>query len=277
MTHRQGSNPFKDVNSDDQYLTALSEGRDLSAGEDYLASLLLDFREDVTRPVEHPFFFEAPRPWWSRFRGHFQAALVGAAAASVVVIASATALNRVPETSPMWGLAAQVFPQKAKQKELSDAIVDINQKLVSGDVEQAGDIAAEAQASIRGVDMYAPAPAGSGDSSGIPPAESWGASPSPEMASTAAVKPALPTPASEGEITEPASPTPGQEPSTNPALPGDTFSPADATTTEIPSSSESDIFGAILELNAPRESEPQAMGTSSSSVSPNNAAPAAVR
>lgn len=269
MTHRQGSNPFKDVNSDDKFLTALSEGRDLSAGEDYLAGLLLDFREDVTRPAQHPFFFEAPRPRWSRFREHFQVALVGAVAASVVVIGSVTALNRVPETSPMWGLAAQVFPQKAQQKELSDAIVDINQKLVSGDVEEAGEIAAEAQAEIRGVDINAPVPMEDGEPPVIPPAVPWGSPPSPEIPPTAALKPATPAPAPSGEIQEPSSRTPGAETSA-PAS-----SSVDATSTETPSTSELEIPGITLEPDT--EVEPQALGEETTTTSPTSDAPAAPR
>lgn len=265
MTHRQGSNPFKDVNSDDKFLTALSEGRDLSRGEDYIAGLLLDFRDDVTRPVEQPFFFDAPRPRWSRFRDHFQVALVGAAAASVVVIGSATALNRVPETSPMWGLAAQVFPQKAQQKELSDTIVDINQKLVSGDVEQAGEIAAEAQAQIRGVDIHAPVPTASGDSPAIPPAVPWGTSPAPEMASTAAVKPATPAPASQENIQEPSSVTPGAEASASVSV------PADAAPTETLLPTESETPSPTLEQDIERE--PQAVDTETLSTSPTSDAP----
>lgn len=147
---------------DDAFLTALSRGEDPSGGSDELAALLLQLREEVTAQmppapeIDAPESGAAPEDGSSvvdrgekrRRRGTspWLAGLIGAAAATVVVAGTGSALYNATPGSPLWGPATAVFGDRAAVVELAGTLEELEAASASGDDAAARSLLEQAQA-----------------------------------------------------------------------------------------------------------------------------------
>ncbi|MBZ8176781.1 hypothetical protein GSS88_03065 [Corynebacterium sp. 3HC-13] len=133
------------VAADDAFLTALSKGKDPSHGKDELAALLLELRAETHAPMpEVPGVGGDTAPEGSaeiidftarRRRGwlnHVSSALVGAAAATLLIAGSGALLYNVQPGSPLWGLSSKIFEDRAAVVELSGTLDDIDAAVDAG-------------------------------------------------------------------------------------------------------------------------------------------------
>lgn len=166
---------------DDTFLTALSRGEDPSGGEDELASLLLDLRTQVERPmppapdiggVEEEATGEnssvvdlAQARHHRRGPGPLMSGLIGAAAATVIVAGSGAALYNASPESPLWGASTALFGERTTVLELAGTLDELEVANEKGDVNGARNLLNQARALIDAMGMSgkdgrrAPAPA----------------------------------------------------------------------------------------------------------------------
>lgn len=149
---------------DDAFLTALSHGDDPSDGTDPLAALFLELRSDVNRQVPpapvvatDPSDGEGPTPGadaphasgsatpidrarsrrGGRATSPWTAGLIGAAAATALVVGTGAALYGATPGSPLWGPATAVFGDRAAAVELASTLEDLEAANASGDTDHA--------------------------------------------------------------------------------------------------------------------------------------------
>lgn len=152
---------FAAVANEDAFLDALAAGVDPSDGNDPLAAMLLELKEDVERPMPAPPRVEATRddtgdaeatedatvvPLRRKLFGRrsagerrrtqpspWVAGLVGAAAATAVVTGSGAALYNATPGSPLWGPATAVFGDRTAAVELASTLDELQAANDSGD------------------------------------------------------------------------------------------------------------------------------------------------
>lgn len=148
---------FAPVGADDAFLDALSRGEDPTGGADPLAGLLLGLRAEAERPMpaapdvlgapladapDAPASLDAARAAKSsraaksrRSMNPWAAGLIGAAAASALVVGSGAALYNATPGSPLWGPATAVFGDRTRAVELASTLQQIEVASQEGDTE----------------------------------------------------------------------------------------------------------------------------------------------
>lgn len=130
---------------DDAFLTALSRGTDPSDGDDELAALLLELRENVERQMppapliegadEAPAVISLAARRRARNGRPFLAGLLGAAAATLVIAGSGSLLYSATPDSPLWGLSSTLFSDRAAVVELAGTLEEIDSRAAEGDMD----------------------------------------------------------------------------------------------------------------------------------------------
>lgn len=143
---------------DDAFLTSLSEGVDPSEGDDELATLFLELREDVEKqmppaPViegadEEPAVISLGARRRRRGANPWVAGLVGAAAATVVVAGSGAALYNATPDSPLWGASTAVFGDRTAVVELAGTLDDMQVAADNGDIEGTRELLEQARSLV---------------------------------------------------------------------------------------------------------------------------------
>lgn len=144
---------------DDAFLTALSRGTDPSGGDDELAALFLELREDVEKQMPPAPLIEGADegptviPLASRRRARkgrpFLAGLLGAAAATLAIAGSGSMLYNATPDSPLWGLSSAVFSDRAAVVELAGTLEEIDSRAAEGDMDGTRQLLEEARRVLR--------------------------------------------------------------------------------------------------------------------------------
>lgn len=158
---------FASVANEDAFLDALAAGTDPSGGKDPLATMLLELKADVDRPMPEPMLIDGAQTPTSATastdedsagdnvvplrRGIFGrragsgarrerkgpspwvSGLIGAAAATAVVTGSGAALYNATPGSPLWGPATAVFGDRTAAVELAATLDKLEAANDSGD------------------------------------------------------------------------------------------------------------------------------------------------
>lgn len=143
---------------DDAFLTALSEGVDPSGGEDELAALFLELRDDVERQMppapliegadEEPAVISLAsrrNRRAARSGRPFVSGLLGAAAATLVIAGSGSLLYNATPDSPLWGLSSSLFSDRAAVVELAGTLEEIDSRAAEGDMDGTRELLEEAR------------------------------------------------------------------------------------------------------------------------------------
>lgn len=146
---------------DDAFLTALSEGVDPSGGEDELAALFLELREDVERQMppapliegadEEPAVISLAsrrNRRAARSGRPFVSGLIGAAAATLVIAGSGSLLYNATPGSPLWGLSSSLFSDRAAVVELAGTLEEIDSRAAEGDMNGTRELLEEARSVV---------------------------------------------------------------------------------------------------------------------------------
>lgn len=181
---------FAPVGADDAFLDALARGEDPTGGADPLAGLLLGLRAEVERPmpaapdVSGALLADAPAAPASldaarQRRGRRRAAesggaaapgtsrkamnpwasgLIGAAAATALVVGSGAALYNATPGSPLWGPATAVFGDRTRAVELASTLQQIEVASQEGDTEHLNALLEQARSLVDAMNR----PAGNG-------------------------------------------------------------------------------------------------------------------
>ncbi|MDY6050405.1 MAG: hypothetical protein SPI77_07655 [Corynebacterium sp.] len=129
---------------DDQYLTSLAEGFDPTNGEDPVMADLLALREDVYAPIPDRSNVVSISAW----RSHFNAALVGAAAAAVVIVGAGGFVFNATPGSPLWGMNKALFGEHASVVELASTLEQAQTLNEQGDTAGAKDLIEQAKSMV---------------------------------------------------------------------------------------------------------------------------------
>lgn len=141
------TDPTPLVTAADAYLTDLSRGeRPGDGGDDVLADLFLELREEVEEPMPDAPRLPEEEPAEQagnvvplRRKGGFGrglvGGLVGAAAATLVVVGGGAAIYNAEPGSPLWGVSKQLFGERAAVVEMAGTLDDLDGYVESGDVE----------------------------------------------------------------------------------------------------------------------------------------------
>lgn len=256
---------------DDAFLNALSLGKDPSQGEDELAGLLLELRDEVHQPMPQvPLGALAGatgsgaesgvdngaagaeasggtvislEPARSRRRRPLMHGLIGAAAATLLIAGSGTAIFNAGPDSPLAGIQAAVFgSQDADSVELASKLEEIDSRVASGDMDGTRQLLEEARKLVRSREGAAqaeskdspvvrstttvtrsPEPGAAPAPVSVPPA----ASPSAETVTVTAVETeTVYVTTTPGSSTRPVTPTSTAPEPTDPAEPSDSADPA---------------------------------------------------
>lgn len=144
---------------DDAFLTELSRGVDPSDGNDELAALFLELREDVEKQMPPAPLIEgadderAVIPLTAhRRKGRqgrqgrpFLSGLIGAAAATLVIAGSGSLLYNATPDSPLWGLSSSLFSDRAAVVKLAGALDEIDSRAAEGDIDGTRELLEEAR------------------------------------------------------------------------------------------------------------------------------------
>lgn len=168
---------FAPVGADDAFLDALARGEDPSRGADPLAGLLLGLRAEVERPMPaapevpgalltdapaKPASLDAARAAKSRkAMSPWASGLIGAAAATALVVGSGAALYNATPDSPLWGPATAVFGDRTRAVELASTLQQIEVASQEGDTEHLTALLEQARSLVDA--MNRPAGNGRGD------------------------------------------------------------------------------------------------------------------
>lgn len=168
---------FAPVGADDAFLDALARGEDPSCGADPLAGLLLGLRAEVERPMPaapevpgalltdapaKPASLDAARAAKSRkAMSPWASGLIGAAAATALVVGSGAALYNATPDSPLWGPATAVFGDRTRAVELASTLQQIEVASQEGDTEHLTALLEQARSLVDA--MNRPAGNGRGD------------------------------------------------------------------------------------------------------------------
>ena len=130
---------------DDAFLTSLSQGQDPSAGEDELAGLLLELRDDVEKqmppaPViegadEEAEVISLAAASKRRRSRPFVNGLIGAAAATLVIAGTGTAVYNAGPGSPLYDVHKSMFGSSdASSVELAGTLEEMDRRSANGDM-----------------------------------------------------------------------------------------------------------------------------------------------
>lgn len=144
---------------DDEFLTALSRGEDPTGGKDPLAALLLDLRGDVHRQMPSAPVIEGGEDGAGVYNlndarrrrrgpGPLLSGLIGAAAATALVVGSGAALYNATPGSPLWGASTTVFGERTAVLELAGTLDDLEVANERGDTSAARDLLNQARSLI---------------------------------------------------------------------------------------------------------------------------------
>lgn len=134
---------------DDAFLTELSLGNDPSAGDDPLAALFLELRDEVEAPMppapvvegadQEPEVISLAAARRRRRVSPWASGLIGAAAATVLLAGSGAVIYNAGPGSPLHGLNESVFgkSQDAAEVELASSLEEMQDKVAQGDIEGA--------------------------------------------------------------------------------------------------------------------------------------------
>ncbi len=134
---------------DDAFLTELSLGNDPSAGDDPLAALFLELRDEVEAPMppapvvegadQEPGVISLAAARRRRRVSPWASGLIGAAAATVLLAGSGAVIYNAGPGSPLHGLNESVFgkSQDAAEVELASSLEEMQDKVAQGDIEGA--------------------------------------------------------------------------------------------------------------------------------------------
>ncbi|MDO4909688.1 MAG: hypothetical protein Q3962_07575 [Corynebacterium sp.] len=148
---------FEEILDTDAFLDALAAGEDPSRGDDELAGLLLGMREEVYAPLP-------PTPRVEELLGDdkviditakrrkrisgWSHALVGAAAATVLIAGAGTAIYNAHPGSPLWGLNESLFSEHAAVVQLASTLDEMDERSNNGDVQGALQLLDQAKAIV---------------------------------------------------------------------------------------------------------------------------------
>lgn len=164
-TGSSGAGQFDEIARDDALIDAISRGEDPTQGADPLAQVLLDFRADVVgdmpaAPTLTELGFEEPTASGGagaevvditqrrrRRFGYIGSALVGAAAATLLIAGVGGAILSAGPGSPLYGLNKSIFGggEETAVVQLASTLEEANQKSEEGDLEAARQLVAEAR------------------------------------------------------------------------------------------------------------------------------------
>lgn len=160
--YRQGDTAahLQPLADDDAFLTELSLGNDPSKGEDGLAALLLELRDDVNRqmppaPViegadEQPALLSLDAERKRRRVSPFFSGLVGAAAATLVIAGGGVAIHNAGPGSPLYGMNQEIFGDDAPDMvELASTLDAIEDSAAKGDLENTRKLLKDARKQLR--------------------------------------------------------------------------------------------------------------------------------
>ncbi|MDK8844295.1 hypothetical protein QP986_09460 [Corynebacterium striatum] len=130
---------------DDAFLTSLSQGQDPSAGEDELAALFLELREDVERQMPpapiiegaelEPEVISLAAARKRRRSRPLINGLIGAAAATLVIAGAGTAVYNAGPASPLYGVNQSLFgTDDASVVELATTLEEMERRSAEGDL-----------------------------------------------------------------------------------------------------------------------------------------------
>lgn len=134
---------------DDAFLTELSLGNDPSAGDDPLAALFLELRDEVEAPMppapivegadHEPEVISLAAARRRRRVSPWASGLIGAAAATVLLAGSGAVVYNAGPGSPLHGLNESIFgtTQDAAEVELASLLEAMQDKVAQGDIEGA--------------------------------------------------------------------------------------------------------------------------------------------
>ena len=134
---------------DDAFLTELSLGNDPSAGDDPLAALFLELRDEVEAPMppapvvegadQEPEVISLAAARRRRRVSPWASGLIGAAAATVLLAGPGAVIYNAGPGSPLHGLNESVFgkSQDAAEVELASSLEEMQDKVAQGDIEGA--------------------------------------------------------------------------------------------------------------------------------------------
>lgn len=147
------------VINDDAFLTDLSHGIDPSGGDDELAALFLALREDVERQMppapliegadEEPVVISLAERRAARRSRPLLSGLIGAAAATLVIAGSGTAIFNATPGSPLWGISSALFSDRAAVIELAGTLEQVDSRAAQGDMDGARELISEARKQVR--------------------------------------------------------------------------------------------------------------------------------
>ena len=129
---------------DDQYLTSVARGLDPTEGTDQLTADLLALREEVYAPFPD-YSNVVPISAW---RSHFNAALVGAAAAAVIIVGAGGFIFNATPGSPLWGMNKALFGEHANVVELASTLEQAQTLNEQGDTAGAKDLIEQAKSMV---------------------------------------------------------------------------------------------------------------------------------
>ncbi|GAB2501006.1 Anti-sigma-D factor RsdA [Corynebacterium atrinae] len=147
------------VVNDDAFLTDLSHGIDPTDGEDELAALFLALRDDVERQMppapliegadEEPVVISLAERRAARRSRPLLSGLIGAAAATLVIAGSGTAIFNATPGSPLWGISSTLFSDRAAVIELAGTLEQVDSRAAQGDMDGARELISEARKQVR--------------------------------------------------------------------------------------------------------------------------------
>lgn len=141
---------------DDAFLTSLSQGQDPSAGEDELAALFLELREDVERQMPpapiiegaelEPEVISLAAAGKRRRSRPFVNGLIGAAAATLVIAGAGTAVYNAGPASPLYGVNQSLFgTDDTSVVELATTLEEMERRSAEGDLNGTRELLEEAR------------------------------------------------------------------------------------------------------------------------------------
>lgn len=145
---------LKPLMDDDAFLTDLSRGIGPSDGDDELAALLLELREDVEKQMppapliegaeEEPVVISLAARRARRGRP-FLSGIIGAAAATLVIAGSGSMLYNATPGSPLWGVSSSLFSDRAAVVELASTLEEMDSRAAEGDMDGTRELLEEAR------------------------------------------------------------------------------------------------------------------------------------
>lgn len=141
---------------DDAFLDALAEGKDSTEGQDPLASLFLGMREEVYAPLPPTpqvdallgatvVDMHAHKKDSKRRISGLSHALVGAAAATVLIAGAGSAIYNASPGSALWDLNQTLFKEHAAVVELATTLDEIGERSDNGDAQGAMELLDQAK------------------------------------------------------------------------------------------------------------------------------------